>query len=112
MVKSDLQSLGPHSNVFTFISAAHGSYSWLDHWLCSLKLHSCVENVSINYDVSLYDNMPVVLAFKLQPSEFIVQESHMPNILKYYGILLSIENIDAYNRALCSPNYRATGTDN
>ena len=45
LVASDLLFLGPASNNYTYVSAAHGSTSWLDHCLCSPNLHSTIDTV-------------------------------------------------------------------
>lgn len=68
---SDLAVLGASSSTFTFVSAAHGSTSWLDHCICNPSLHSRIHSISVNYDVSVTDHMPLDVHFLFQPSTLV-----------------------------------------
>ena len=50
---------------FTYLSPAHNTTSWLDHILCSQNLCNYVSEISINYDLSLYDHFPVEISFNV-----------------------------------------------
>ena len=48
LVTSDMLRLGPLSDTYTFVSAAHGSTSWLDHCLCSPSLNATVIDIPMH----------------------------------------------------------------
>ena len=56
LIVSDINFIGPSNDNFTFVSAAHGSTSWLDHCLCSPSLHNLLQSVEIRFDVCTDDH--------------------------------------------------------
>ena len=67
LVISDVEILGSSSSTYTYISAAHGSTSWLDHCICSTSLHSVIQSIYVSYDGYLSDHLPLIVSFVSQP---------------------------------------------
>ena len=94
---SDVLFLGSSSDTYTFVSAAHGSSSWLDHCISSPSLHSSIQNIKIHYDISMHDHMPVSINLAVQPAAAASFDTAatMPAKPNWRGA--SAENIAAYN---------------
>ena len=54
------QALLP-TDSYTHVSEAWGSVSWLDHIVSSADFHHCIQTVSIDYDISDVDHIPVLM---------------------------------------------------
>ena len=109
LLVSDLLFLGPASNTYTYVSAAHGSTSWLDHCLCSPNLHSTIDTVSIVYDVSIDDHMPLMVRSSLKPATTVTSETVTRNRAKPQWKKITHEEIVDYNDFLLrelGPGYR------
>ena len=50
---------GRTSGTFTYVSDAHNSTSWLDHFICSHGVQSLVTNIHILDKLPSSDNLPV-----------------------------------------------------
>ena len=75
MVISDFLLLGDNVNTYTFVSAAHSSTSWLDHFICSQALHSVVSDIAVRYDMSVFDHMPLIVDLAVAPATCNVAKS-------------------------------------
>ena len=65
LVISDYQLLGRFSEQFTFVSDAHSTTSWLEHYICSHDLHQRITTLHI-LDKSPYsDYLPIHAVFIL-----------------------------------------------
>ena len=78
LIISDVRLLGGSGNVHTFVSAAHGSTSWIDHCLSSPPLHDTVQSILVIYDVSVTDHMPIVTQLRVQPTTIAAPEQAAP----------------------------------
>ena len=63
----DEKYLDHDDNVFTFLSDAHGSSSWLDHILCSRNAEPLLKNVAILYEFISSDHFPVAFDIVITP---------------------------------------------
>ena len=61
LVISDYQLLGRLSEKFTFVSDAHSTTSWLDHFICSHDLHQRITTLHILDKTPCSDHMPIML---------------------------------------------------
>ena len=54
-------------NSYTYISTRDNieHHSWLDHVVSSLDFHSCIENITIDYDRADEDHIPISLSIKV-----------------------------------------------
>ena len=54
-------------STYTHIHTREGNfhYSWLDHIVCSLDCHNSVENISVHYDITDEDHIPVSLSIQV-----------------------------------------------
>ena len=50
---------------YTHVSEAWGSVSWLNHIVSSADFHHCFQTVSIDYDISDVDHIPVLMDISL-----------------------------------------------
>ena len=64
-LETEVNLITTNEPVFTFLSAAHSTTSWLDHVLMSNSLFEICRNVFINYDLSLFDHFPLCFSFNL-----------------------------------------------
>ena len=92
--------LGPDSNTFTYVSAAHGSTSWLDHCLCSPSLHSTICGISVIYDVSVDDHLPLVIQCSIGPTNTAEPESTAAQSPRLQWNLSTIDEISEYNHLI------------
>ena len=51
------------SDNFTYLSPAHNTTSWLDHLFCSENLYKYLDDVSIEYSLSIFDDLPIIISF-------------------------------------------------
>ena len=100
LIISDIDILGATSNTFTFVSAAHGTTSWLDHCLCSPNLHSLIQSMCVNYDISITDHMPLFLGLLLRPSTLVPQVPVEPKRPNPNWTSASLHNRLCYNRVV------------
>lgn len=56
------------NDTFTYLSPGHNTTSWIDHVLCSESLKNDINNMSVNYDLCVFDHFP--LGFKLNNLDF------------------------------------------
>ena len=94
---SDVQLLEGDKNVHTFVSAAHGSTSWIDHCLSSPLLHSKVTDISVLHNVSVTDHLPLVIELQLQPATMAALDTVLPRTPKPNWKTANVHNINAYN---------------
>ena len=66
---SDICFLGPSRCSLTYVSAAHGTTSWLDHCLCSPSLHRLVHAAEIRFDICTDDHMPLAVTSNQVPAD-------------------------------------------
>ena len=64
-VVSDYQLLGRLSEQFTFVSDAHSTTSWLDHFICSHDLHQRITSLYILDKSPCSDHLPIHAVFNL-----------------------------------------------
>ena len=58
------QSLLPH-NSYTHVSEAWGTVSWLDHVVSSADFHDSIDNITIDYDSTDVNHIPVMVTTSL-----------------------------------------------
>ena len=85
------------SNVYTFVSAAHGSTSWIDHCLSSSPLHARIQSISVLCDITVSDHMPLVIELQLQPTAVVAPIPEPPRPPKLSWKSASVRSITAYN---------------
>ena len=78
---------------YTHVSEAWGSVSWLDHIVSSDDFQHCVQTVSIDYDNSDVDHIPVLMDISLDD----IPETSVSNHVSYRR--LSWDKLTADDRA-------------
>ena len=78
---------------YTHVSEAWGSVSWLDHIVSSADFHHCIQTVSIDYDISDVDHIPVLMDISLDD----IPETSVSNHASYRR--LSWDKLTADDRA-------------
>ncbi|KAL0880596.1 hypothetical protein ABMA27_001826 [Loxostege sticticalis] len=63
---ADIEKLGLQSNVYTYISAAHGCRRWLDHCVVSSSAWQSVVEVEVIEDVFVSDHLPLIVKCDLR----------------------------------------------
>ena len=55
-------------DTYTQIQTREGSYyySWIDHIVCSLDYHNAIDNISVHYDMSDDDHIPIELSIQVE----------------------------------------------
>ena len=86
------QALIP-TDSYTHVSEAWGSVSWLDHIVSSADFHHCIQTVSIDYDISDVDHIPVLMDISLDD----IPETSVSNHVSYGR--LSWDKLTADDRA-------------
>ena len=99
-VISDVEILGSSSSTYTYISAAHGTTSWLDHCICSFSLHSAIQSVCINYDGYSSDHLPLIVSFASQPMLQILEETVCSSSPKLCWTSATREQVVMYNEVI------------
>ena len=61
LVISDYEIFGRASNTYTYVSDAHNSTSWLDHFICSHSVNSMITDLYILDKCPSSDHLPVGL---------------------------------------------------
>ena len=56
---SDIHILGRDSSAFTYVSDAHNTCSWLDHFVCSHSMHQYITELKILDTFPSSDHLPV-----------------------------------------------------
>ena len=80
---------------YTHVSEASGSVSWLDHIIVSsADFHHCIQIVSIDYDISDVDHIPVLMYISLDD----IAETSISNHVSSYR-RLSWDKLNADDRA-------------
>ena len=74
-LKSEVGFLSPED--FTFLSPSHNTTSYIDHVLCNVNMYEKLQNVAVNYNLSLYDHFPLEVTFNLK-----VCNKTCPNTIK------------------------------
>ena len=59
LVISDYDKFGRTCNTYTYVSDAHNSTSWLDHFICSHSVHSLITDLHILDKCPSSDHLPV-----------------------------------------------------
>ena len=86
------QALLP-TDSYTHVSEAWGSVSWLDHIVSSADFHHCIQTVSIDYDITDVDHIPVLMDISLDD----IPETSVSNHVSYRR--LSWDKLTADDRA-------------
>ena len=68
----DYEVFGRTSGTFTYVSDAHNSTSWLDHFICSHGVQSLVTNIHIIDKLPTSDHLPVGLVV----SSCVISDKH------------------------------------
>ena len=97
LVISDMLFLGPSCNNFTFVSAAHGTTSWLDHCLCTPKLHDLMQVVSIRFDICTSDHLPLAIALNVNPCHLALLAPPPPSDPPLNWSVASADDLARYN---------------
>ena len=100
LVISDVQIMGGISNTYTFVSAAHGTTSWLDHFICSPVLHSTISSISVRYDVSMYDHMPLTIKLNVAPETCVVVKHCINRPARPRWETATVNDIAEYNNTI------------
>ena len=58
---SDYAYFGRDSDKYTYVSDAHGTTSWLDHFICSHDLHSNIVEMKILEKNPCSDHLPIYM---------------------------------------------------
>ena len=78
LVVSDCDFYGRTSGMFTHVSNAHGSTSWLDHVIFSRDIQAKLQSVSILDMLPSSDHVPLSAVFDLLPPLFLLAPLHVP----------------------------------
>ena len=56
------------SNSYSYVSSREGIkyYSWLDHVVSSLDFHNCIDSITMAYDMSDEDHIPMILKLNVE----------------------------------------------
>ena len=68
LVVSDYMHLGRDSGCFTYVSDAHSTTSWLDHYICSHDLHTAITCISVLDKLPCSDHLPLRACFSMNVS--------------------------------------------
>jgi len=74
LIISDYEIFGRTSNMYTYVSDAHNSTSWLDHVICSRSVHSMITDWCIVDKCPSSDHLPVRL---------VISTDKMPPIFRW-----------------------------
>ena len=66
LVVSDHVALGRNSGHYTYVSNAHCTTSWLDHYLCSHDIQNRLESISIIDKLPSCDHLPLSITIDVQ----------------------------------------------
>lgn len=66
LVVSDFQWFGKHSECFTYVSDAHMTTSWLDHYICSCDAHALISDIHILDKLPCSDHLPIAACFQIE----------------------------------------------
>ena len=59
--RSDTEFLGCDNDIYTFVSEAHDTVSWLNHCICTLGTHKSILSVKIDEKSPVSDHLPLVI---------------------------------------------------
>ena len=62
LVISDYETYGRTSETYTYVSDAHNSTSWLDHFICSHSVYSMVTDIHIIDKLPSSDHLHAVVS--------------------------------------------------
>ena len=79
LVVSDCDFYGRTSGMFTHVSNAHGSTSWLDHVICSRDMQAKLQSVSILDMLPSSDHVPLAAVFDFITSPVFIDTSTCPS---------------------------------
>ena len=79
LVVSDCDFYGRTSGMFTHVSNAHGSTSWLDHVICSRDMQAKLQSVSILDMLPSSDHVPLSAVFDFITSPVFIDTSTCPS---------------------------------
>ena len=65
LVISYYEKFGRTCNTYTYVSDAHNSTSWLDHFICSHSVHSMITDLHILDECPSSDHLPVGLVISV-----------------------------------------------
>ena len=71
---SDFEYFGYNSDKYTYVSDAHMSTSWLDHYICSTSMHQNISYMTILDKLPSSDHLPIAATFTY-PADLPVQSS-------------------------------------
>jgi exonuclease III len=94
LVISDLIHL---QDSYTYVNAALGVTSWLDHVVCTSSMHSLIDQVYIKYDTVSSDHLPLTVKLKLT-AEHCTKADDGGNhcVKKVHWYKMSKEQLDTY----------------
>ena len=79
LVVSDCDFHGRTSGMFTYVSNAHGSPSWLDHVICSRDMQAKLQSVSIIDMLPSSDHVPLSVVFTFITTPAFIDTSTCPS---------------------------------
>ena len=59
-------------DIFTYLSPAHNTTSYIDHVLCSQGLFNRIKNVDVDYDLSICDHFPLMVDFDIEINSTVI----------------------------------------
>ena len=78
LIISDYHFFGRVSDQFTYVSDAHGTTSWLDHFICSHNLHCNIVDMKILDKSPCSDHLPIYAKLKLDIGLSVLASSSVP----------------------------------
>ena len=78
-VVSDCEYYGRTPGMFTHVSNAHGSTSWLDHVICRLGMPAKLQSVSILGMLQSSDDVPLSAVFDFITTPAVIDTSTCPS---------------------------------
>ena len=91
-IRSDLEFLGHNSDVYTFVSEAHDTGSWLDHCIiCTTGAHNSILSVSIGNKSPITDHLPLIV------------------VISYNSVIATVQSTNCNTRNNCGNNNQRKG---
>ena len=91
-IRSDLEFLGHNSDVYTFVSEAHDTVSWLDHCIiCTTGAQNSILSVSIGNESPITDHLPLIV------------------VMSYNSVIATVQSTNCNTRNNCVNNNQRKG---
>ena len=107
-IRSDLEFLGHNADIYTFVSEAHDSVSWLDHCICTTGAHNSILSVTIGDKSPITDHLPLIVVMSYNSVMSTVQSSNCNNRNNCANANLCTRRVKWENQSKeCINNYTA-----